>query len=98
MLVTGTYEDAKAFSDKMSCDHRIGACLIEEFNVENEIVNLMLYPWHDQEVNVQKAEDSIERLTEMDVPDECVGIVKAYCDIMRKVIKLDQWERYMDMV
>lgn len=57
----------------------------------------MLYPWHDPEVNVPKAEEAICKLTQMDVPDEYEGIVMAYCDIMSKVIKIDRWERYMDM-
>lgn len=60
-------------------------------------MKLMLWPWHGPDVNVPKAERAIELLGEAEIPEQYVGIVEAYCEIMRGIIKLDQWERYMDM-
>ena len=60
-------------------------------------MKLMLWPWRDPDVNVRKAERAIELLSEAELPEQYAGIVEAYCEIMRGIIKLDQWERYMDM-
>lgn len=65
--------------------------------MENEIVKLMLWPWRDQDVNVPRAEKVIGILEKSEIPEQYAGIVGAYCEIMRGIIKLDQWERYMDM-